>query len=136
MYALHSAMYHKIYTVKDTPSEKVSSNKTPMFSKSMNMDIWMVDNTLTFLNWSKILEKIKSLWQINFVISISFVVKLAFDRAVLYRNALFSILVLSTKSGRFCVFQKVFQKLKYWKLSKFPVIVTWKHADLINGGLF
>ena len=26
--------------------------------------------------------------------------------------------------------------LKFWKRSKFPVIVTWKHADLSNGGLF
>ena len=26
--------------------------------------------------------------------------------------------------------------LKYWKRSKFPVIVTWKHADLSNEGLF
>ena len=35
-----------------------------------------------------------------------------------------------------CVFQKILSRLKYWKSSKFPVTVTWKHTDLSNGGLF
>ena len=56
---------------------------------------------------------------------------LASDRAVLYENVEFLILVLSTKK----TFRKFVSELKYWKRSKFPVIVT-KHADFSNGGLF
>ena len=38
--------------------------------------------------------------------------------------------------NRFSYFIKPVSKLKYWKCSKFSVIVTKKQADLWNGGLF
>ena len=59
-----------------------------------------------------------SLWQINFVLPILFVLTLASDRVVLFRNVAFSILVLSTKKrySNFlktnCVFQKICFKVK------------------------
>ena len=37
---------------------------------------------------------------------------------------------------RFTFFRKFVLKSKYWKPSEFPVIVTKKHVDLSNGGLF
>ena len=37
---------------------------------------------------------------------------------------------------RFSFSTKSVSKLKYWKHSKFSVINTYKHADLLNGGLF
>ena len=32
--------------------------------------------------------------------------------------------------------KKIVSKLKYWKRPKLSLIVTWKHVDLSNGGLF
>ena len=39
-------------------------------------------------------------------------------------------------SKKFPFFRKFLSKLKYWKRLKLSLIVTWKHADLSNGGLF
>ena len=53
---------------------------------------------------------------------------------VLYGNGLFSILLLSTKKRYYSFLKKVFffpEKLEYWKRSKFPLIVTWEHNDLL-----
>ena len=65
---------------------------------------------------------------------------LASDKAVLCGNDAFAILVFSTKTQTFCekgfLFNKIVSKLKYWKRSKSPVIVTLKQADISNGELF
>ena len=37
---------------------------------------------------------------------------------------------------KFLFFRKFVLKSKYWKRSKFPVIVTQKHADASSRGLF
>ena len=61
---------------------------------------------------------------------------------VLHRYDAFSTLVLSTKKQdcsflkKVFVFQKVCFRVKYRIHSKFPLIVTSKHADLSNGELF
>ena len=61
--------------------------------------------------------------------------------AVLYEKYAFLILVLSTKKWyfsflkRFSFSRKSVSRLKYSRLSKFPLNVTKKHADLLNGGL-
>ena len=62
--------------------------------------------------------------------------------AVLCGNDGFSILVLSTKK-RYCscckkllFSRKSVSKLNYWKRLKFSLIVTKKHANLSNRGLF
>ena len=76
------------------------------------------------------------------ILPILFVLTLASDRAVLYGHVAFSILTLSSKKQqssflkRFPVYKKFVSKLKYWKRSKFPVIITYKHADLSIGALF
>ena len=71
-----------------------------------------------------------TLWQINFVFIILFVLTLASDMAVLWGNDALSILVLSTKSDtpvfwkRFSISRKFVLELKYRKRSNFPLIVT------------
>ena len=37
--------FHKEHLLKDTHWEKTPSNKTPMLTKSMNMDIWIVSTS-------------------------------------------------------------------------------------------
>ena len=62
--------------------------------------------------------KLRSLLQLHFVLPILFVLTLASDRAVLYRNVALSILVLSTKKQhsnfleKFFVFLKICCKVK------------------------
>ena len=119
--------------------KKALSNKTPTLTKSMNMDYpndsWYMKSTLykRLLNWNKIFKIIKqllaklcSLWWVHFVLTILFILKLASDMAVLYGNDEFSILVLSSSlfSKRFSFSRKSISKLKYWKGSKFSLIVT------------
>ena len=85
-------------------------------------------------NWNKIFELIKwilaklcSLWlKVHFVLPILFVLTLASYRAVLYKNVLLSILLLSTKKQcwyssilkRVCIFQKICFKVKVLKTFK------------------
>ena len=61
-------------------------------AQSMNMDIWVVGKFNQ-------LPKKSFLWKNSILCDrfILFVVTLAFDKAVLYGNAMFSIVVLSTK---------------------------------------
>ena len=82
--------------------------------------VHQVNSLWEFLNWNKIFKKIKlllaklrSLWKVHFVLAIPFALTLASDIVVLYRNDVFSILVLSTKK-RYSSFVKkkfVFQKI-------------------------
>ena len=86
---------------------------------------------------------------VHFVLPILFVLTLTSDRAVLYGNVAFSLLVLSTKKRYSNFFQsKSIQNVQnfQWLLHEnmpisqtraiLPVIVTWKHAHLSNRGLF
>ena len=75
------------------------------------------------------LAKLRSLWWVHFVLTMLFVLTLAPDMTVLYGNYVFFW-------ERFSFFRKSVSKLKYWNLSKFPLIVTWHHANLSKGGLF
>ena len=130
-----------MFSFKDTHREMSTSNKIPAFQdyEYGHLGRWYIKTTLynRLLNWKTIFEKIKqllakprSLWLVHFVLTILFVLKLASDMAVSYGNDAFSILVLSTKKRYFSffmkvfVFQKILLKLKYWQLSKFPLIVT------------
>ena len=66
------------------------------------------------------MAKLCSLWHVYFVVTILIVLTLASDKAVLYGNDVFSILVLSTKKRYFGFLEKVFvfkiiSKLRYWK---------------------
>ena len=64
---------------------------------------------------------------------------MASDRAVLYGNVAFPILVLSTKKGtpvflkKLLFFRKFVSKSEFWKLSTFPVIITWKPTAQTKG---
>ena len=72
-----------------------------------------------------------------FCTPILFVLTLASDRAVLYGNVVFSILVLSNKkpySSFFFFFQKTCFKVKALKKISSDCLI--KHADLSNGWLF
>ena len=61
------------------------------------------------------------MWQVYFVLPIQFISTLTSDRANLYWNVEFSILVLSTKKRyssflkRTFVFQKIYSKVRVWK---------------------
>ena len=79
----------------------------------------------------------------SFVLPILFVLKLAFNGAVLYENVGFSISVPSIRKQyssflkKFFVFRKFVSKLKYWKRLKFLVICHIKVCrSLKNIGLF
>ena len=113
---------------------------------------WYIESTLCnrFLNWHTIFKKIKQLltklcplWYVHFVLTILFVLKLASNMVVLHESNAFSILMPSTNKLYCSFFFKRFlfprisvSKLKYWKRSKIPLILTWKQSDLSNGGLF
>ena len=116
---------------KDTHREKAPWTKTPALAESINMDIWVVGTssqlfiagsyTETKFSEKKkwILAKLCSLWQVHF------------EKAILYGYVRFSLVVLSTRKRfssffkkRFSFFRKFVSKLKYWKHSKFPAIVT------------
>ena len=71
---------------------------------------------------------------VHFVLPNLFALTLASDWAVLHENVAFSVWVLSTFLEKVFVFQKICFKVKV--ISKFPLVVTWKHADHWNGGLF
>ena len=128
---------------KDTHREKAPSNKTPVLSESMNMNIWVV-GTLNqlFIKGSyaetKFSKKWSRYWQSCILCDRSilyspflFVLTLVSERSVLYGYVMFSIIVLLTTKllssffkKMFSFFRKFVSKLKYWKHSKFPVIVT------------
>ena len=129
---------------KDTHRKNAPSNKTPVLTKIMKMDNWVVgtSNQLfskRFLNWNKIFKKIKqfqnSFLLVHLVLFILFVFTLDFDMAVLYGNDAFSILVLWTKK-RYSIFLKkvfVFQRncfkvkvLKTFKISTDFYIKTYQ----------
>ena len=81
------------------------------------------------------MAKLRSLYWVHFVLTILFLLTLASDMAVLYGKNAFSILALSTKKQYSSFLKKVFifQKICFnWKRLKFPLIVTWKHADLTS----
>ena len=75
----------------------------------MNMDIWVVGTlNLVFIRGSynsikfskkikECMEKLRSFCKINFVLPILFVLTLVFDKAVLYGNVAFPIIVRSSK---------------------------------------
>ena len=56
----------------------------------------------------ELVRKLRSLWKVNFVLPNLFVLTLVFDKAVLYGNVWFSIVViLSSKKGTPVIFKKV-----------------------------
>ena len=143
----------KILTWKIYPQIKLK--RLRKVSKYENMYIWVI-GTLDQLFIRSSYTQIKfsekwssSHWQKSilcdrsiFLLPIQFVVTLAFDRAVLYGNVALLFVVLWTKwyssfLRKVFAFQKTYFKWSYWKRSKnTPVIVTYKHADLLNAGLF
>ena len=79
---------------------------------------------------------------VHFVFTIQFILTFASDRAVLYGNKAFSILVLSTKKRyssflkKGFVFKKICFKVKVLKSFKIFTYFLKKHANLLNSGLF
>ena len=116
-----------------TASIKATSNKSFEKYECRHLGGWYIKSTLytKFLNWNRIFKKIKqllaklrSLLQVHFVLPILFALTLASDRAALYGNNAFSILVISTKK-QYSSFQKrvwVFQKICF----KIEVLKTIK----------
>ena len=112
--------YFLPYFLKDTHREIEPLNKTPAFTKSMNMDIWVVGTSnqlfirgsYTETKFSKksehLLEKLRSLWQVHFALPMIFVLTLASESAFFYGNVAFSIFVLSTKKRYSSFLKKLF----------------------------
>ena len=123
---------------KDTHGEKVPSNKTQAFTKSMSMDIWVVGtlnlvsvrgsyNSIKFSKKIKeCMEKRHSFRKVNFVLPILFALTSVFSKAALYGNVALSIIVLSSKKHcssllkKDLVFQKTCFKVKIIKTLKIP----------------
>ena len=96
-----------IILIKDTHRKNTYSNKTWVFTESMNMVIWVVcalnqlfiRHCYTQIKFSKkrnkLVAKFRSFWQVHFVNPIPFVWTLAVDKADFYGNA-FLIVVPST----------------------------------------
>ena len=107
-----------------------------------HLGLWYVKLTLCkrFLNWKKILtqEKVVAGKATFFVIDAfctrRSILTLAFDMAVLYGNDAVSILVLSNTKRYSSYLKQIFtfrkSASKYWNCSKFPPIVTKKHANM------
>ena len=107
----------------------IGEKRTPALIKKYeygNLGCWDIKSTLSnrFLNWNKIFKKMKlllaklrSLWYVHFILTILFVLTLASDVAVLYRNDAFSILVLSTKK-HYPSFSKIYFEVKALKTFK------------------
>ena len=116
------------YSLKDTYREKAPSNKTPALTKSKNMDICVVgtSNELKqiFQKTKVVTGKTLFFVMVHFILPVLFVSTLTFDRAVLYGNITFSILVLSTKRRssifweKLFVFQNICLKVKVLKTFK------------------
>ena len=114
---------------KVTYREKAPSNKNPALTKSMNMDIWIVaTSNQLFIRSSytetKFSKKQSSYWQ---------------KLCSLWKCCIFNLSTnrwYSSFLKKVLFFGKFVSKLKYWKRSKFPVIVTQKHTDVSNGGIF
>ena len=80
--------------------------------------------------------------KVTFWTNCAFPLTLAANMAVLYKNHGLSVLVFSTRK-RHSTFWKKFlcrrrsvSKLKYWKRSKGPSIMSLKHTDFSNRKLF
>ena len=94
---------------KDNHRGKVPSNKTQTLTKSMNMDIWVVgalnlvfirglSNEIKFSKNKGVHGKTLFFWQGQFCTPHSIcLLILVFDKAFLYENATFSIIILSSK---------------------------------------
>ena len=110
-----------------------------MLTKNMNMDIWVLGTLNLVFIWGssneiKFSKKQKCSWK-N---SVLFALALAFDKAVLYRNVVFSIIVLSSR--KWCssflkkdlVFQKTCFKFKVTKTLKIPSDYHVKSCRLLE----
>ena len=98
----------KLYFVKITHSQgKSISNESPALTKSMNVNIWFVRTSnqlfMRFLYWNKIFEKKISYWKnvalcdSSILYSSYYCLNIGFWKGSLYKNNVFSILVLSIK---------------------------------------
>ena len=102
----------KVSYIKDTHREKAPSSKTPVLTKNMNMNIWVVST-------SKQLFLRGSYTEINIQKS-----KGVTGKRLLYENDAFSILLLSTKKlcssflKKAFVFRKICFKVKVLKTFK------------------
>ena len=132
---------------KDAHREKAPSNKTPALSESMNMDIWVVGTTnqlfvtgsYTEKNFSKNVDTCKTAffvigqfctphsiclnigsWELSFVW-----ICYACNRSTFNYET-----ILNFFKEKVFVFQKIYFEVKYWKHSKFPVIVTQKIPEI------
>ena len=104
------------------------------------MDIWVIGTLnqlfIIFKKINKLLAKICSLWQVQFAVTILFLLTLASDMAALFENDVFSILVLPTKTRFSSFLKKVFVFLKICCKVTLSLIVTQKYVELSNRGYF
>ena len=142
LFCIHAALLYScsFFVLKDTHREKAPSNETPILSKSMSMDIWVIGTSnrlfirdTRFLHWNKIFEKIVTGKTQFFVIDPfctphSIWRNINFWQSSSYGNVAFLILALSATKRYSSRLKKVWffrengSKLKYWKRSKFLVI--------------
>ena len=133
-----------LHGFKDTLRENTTSNKSQALAKSFNMDIWVIGTlnqifirnsyTQNFFSENAVVIGISTFFVIDAICTLLlFVLKLTFDRAILYGNRTLSIVILSTTiwSANFLkkvsFFRKFVSKLKNWKCSKSLVI---PHKDM------
>ena len=139
-------LYYGVYLhgFKDTLRENTTSNKSQALAKSFNMDIWVIgalnqifirnSYTQIFFSENTVVIGISTFFVIDPICTLLlFVLKLTFDRAILYGNRTLSIVILSTTiwSAKFLkkvsFFRKFVSKLKNWKCSKSLVM---PHKDM------
>ena len=133
-----------LHGFKDTLRENTTSNKSQALAKSLNMDIWVIGTlnqifirnsyTQIFFSENTVVIGISPFFVIDPICTLLlFVLKLTFDRAILYGNRTLSTVILSTTiwSANFLkkvsFFRKFVSKLKNWKCSKSLVM---PHRDM------
>ena len=133
--------------------ENIPLNKTEALTKSMNIYIWVIgilNQLLIGGSYTQITKKWSIQWRKNILCDRSilcFPFILSLSIGILQGSFIWNVVLLFVvfwakkqnssffkKCFRFS--EKLFSKLRYWKRSKSPVIVTLKPAILLNGGLF
>ena len=118
-----------LHGFKDTLRENTTSNKSQALAKSLNMDIWVIGTlnqvfirnsyTQNFFSENTVVCGISPFFVIGPISTLLlFVLKLTFDRTILYGNITLSIVKRSTTIWsarflkRFSFFRKLVSKLK------------------------
>ena len=123
--------------VKDTHKENAPSNKTPVLTKSVNIDIWVVGTSNQVFIRGFHIERKNQKSKVVTGKTLFFVIGLFCTLHSICHNICFwqgsfvwKYCVFNLKNGtpvfwkRFSFFRTFVSKLKHWKRSKFSLIVT------------